>query len=93
MIRVVINHDIVVGPVPIIDIVIVVRRNTEIKTAEPETLPISALHPVDMIAANFAAEASVFPGMIEVIVGIIAPRVMSNLAIVLSMDVRRLGVT
>src|SRR5579864_141704 len=72
MVGIVVNHDIVAAPVPAIGVAIVVGGHTEIKTTEPETVTASPFNPVNMVAADFAPEVSVFPGMINMIVGITA---------------------
>jgi hypothetical protein len=89
----VVNHDIIIAPVPVISIIIVVRCHTQIKTPKPETLPVSAFNPVNMPAADFGTEASMFPGMIHVVVGIIPAGVVPNPPIILRVHVRRFGMT
>jgi hypothetical protein len=91
MIRIVVDHDIVTAPDPIVAGIIIVRGNIEVETTKPETLPVSAFNPVYMATANFAAEVPMFPGMIEVVMRIFRAGVVPDPLIVLSVDVRRFG--
>jgi hypothetical protein len=61
MIGIVVDRDVVAVPEPIVGVVVIVRRDVPVKPAEPETVPASAFEAINMVAANFAAEASVFP--------------------------------
>lgn len=91
VIGIVVNHDIVISPIPVIDVIVVIGCHAKIKSAEPETIPVPALNPVDMPGAEFAAEASMFPGMIEVVVRVVPAGVVSHLTICLRVHVRRFG--
>jgi hypothetical protein len=91
MIWIVVYHDVVAVPQPIVGVVIVVRRDVPVKAAEPETVAASAFEAINVIAANFAAEVSVFPNVVLVVTCIVAPSVMTDPLIVLSMHVRSFG--
>jgi hypothetical protein len=78
VIRIFINNDLVSIPEPIIDEAVVVRGNTEIKPADPETVPVPACKPENMLGSEAAGKASVLPGPIEVVVGIIPAGLMSD---------------
>lgn len=83
-----VDHDGVVAPVPIIHVVVVVRRDTEIKIVEPEAIAISSAKAVLMAAAKAAGEAAVFPWMIKVIVFVTPAGIMADPRVIV-VDVRR----
>ena len=84
------DGDLVSGPVPIVAKGVISRRDAEIEASEPETRPIAAGDAPNVAAAEATGEAAVFPGMIEVIVGIIAAGVMTD-PLAVGMDVRSFG--
>jgi len=84
------DGDLVSGPVPIVAKGVISRSDAEIGAAEPETRPIAAGDAPNVAAAEAAGEAAVFPGMIKVIVGIIAAGVMTD-PLAVGMDVRSFG--
>ena len=79
---VLIDHDLVAIPEPVIAEVEVVCGDAEVETTKPETLPVSSSQAEDMAAAESASKASVFPRMIDVVVGIITAGIMSDPLIV-----------
>jgi hypothetical protein len=87
VIEVLIDHDIVTVPQPPIAIRIVPRRNTEIKSAEPETRRTSSLQSPDVIPAKSSGEVSVLPRMVEMIVRIIPPCIVPD-SLAVGMNVR-----
>lgn len=89
MIGIRVNHDVVRVPEPVAASVIVVRRNAKVEAAEPKTVPVSALKPIDMAAANFARETSVLKRMIQVVVLVVSTSVMTNPLIIVRVNVRR----
>jgi hypothetical protein len=91
VIWVVVQHDVIAVPQPIIGVVVVVRRDVPVKAAEPETVAASAFDAVNVVTANFTAEASVFPNVILMVARIVAAGVMADPLIVLSMHVRSFG--
>jgi hypothetical protein len=87
MVGVFVDHDGVIVPVPIADVVEVIWRDTEIKIVEPETIAISPAKTVLMAAAETAREAAVFPWMIKVIVFVTASAIVAHPGVVV-VDVR-----
>ena len=93
MVGVVINHDVIIIPEPAVGIVIVVWRNLEIETTDIESIYAAAAETPDMLRAEAAGEASVLPGMVNVIIGIVATGVVSHPAIIFSVDMRSFRMT
>jgi hypothetical protein len=91
MVWIVVNHDVVAVPQPIANVVIIVRRDAPIKPAEGEAVTASASKAINVAGANSAAEASVFPRMVKMVVGITAAGIMTDPAIAFSMNVRSFG--
>jgi hypothetical protein len=91
VIWVVVYYDVVAVPEPIAGVVKVVRSHAPEEAAKPETVPASAFEAINVIAANFAAEVSVFPNVVLVVTCIVASSVMTDPLIVLSMHVRGFG--
>jgi hypothetical protein len=58
-----------------------------------KALAVAAMRPPDMLRADGAGETSMLPGMVEMIVSIVPARVMPDPAIVLSVHVRRFGMS
>jgi hypothetical protein len=88
VIWVVVQHDVVAVPQPIANVAIVIRRDAPVKAAEPEAVPASASEAINVLGANSAAEVSVFPRMIKMVVSIAATGVMTDPTIPFSMNVR-----
>jgi hypothetical protein len=78
VVGVLINHDLIPVPVPVIGEAVIVIDDAEIVAAKPETFSGPALNAENMAAAKAAVEPSMFPRMIHVVVLIIAARVMPN---------------
>jgi len=78
MVWIFIDHDVVAVPEPIAAIDNVVWGDAEEEASKPETARSAALNPEDMAFAKTAPEASVGPRAIQVVVGIIPARIMSN---------------
>jgi hypothetical protein len=93
VIWIVVQHDVVAVPQPIVGVVVLVRRDVPVKAAKPETVAASAFKAIDVVAADFAAEASVFPYMVLMITSIVAAPLMTDPAIAVRMNVRSFGVT
>lgn len=93
VVGVVINHDVIIIPEPAVGIVIVVWRNLEKETTDIESIDAAAAETPDMLRAEAASEASVLPGMVDVIIGIVATGIMSYPAIVFSVDMRSFRMT
>jgi hypothetical protein len=78
VVGVLVNRDIVAIPEPVVAEADVEIGNGEAKTTEPEQARASAAQMPHMAAAEAAGEASMFPGMIEMIVSIIPARFVAN---------------
>ena len=81
MVRVLVDHDIVAVPKPVIYEVIIVRSNGEISAIKPEAAPVPSPQVENMTATKAAIEVSMFPWMIEMVVRIVTARV-SNPSII-----------
>jgi len=77
MVRIVINHDLVGVPHPAVAKAHIIGRHAPEKSPEPKTLRTAAAQAPNVAAANPAVETAVFPGMVEMIVIIAAPAVMT----------------
>lgn len=78
VVGILINHDLIPVPVPVIGEAVIVIDDAEVVAAEPETFSAPTLNAENMAAAKAAVEPSMFPRMIHVVVLIIAARVMPN---------------
>jgi hypothetical protein len=78
VVRIFIDHDVVTIPEPIIDKAVIVRRNTEVGAIKPESIPVTSPKVKLMPTTEAAREASMFPGMFHMVVGIVPPGIMSN---------------
>ena len=91
VIRIVVQHDVIAAPQPIVGVVVVVRRDAPEIASEPETVAASAFDAINVVAANFTAEVSVFPYVILMVARVVAAPVMTDPDIALWMDVRGFG--
>jgi hypothetical protein len=82
-----VDDDGIAVPEPIRGVVVIVGRHAEVEAAEPEAFAVSSAKTEHMAAAKAAIEAAVFPGMIDVIVGIVAAGIVAN-PLVIVVDVR-----
>ena len=92
MIGVLIDHDRVAAPVPIPDEADVVGSNAEIESAEPKTVRTSSFEMEDVTRPESAAEVAMLEWMIQMIVGIVAPRIMAD-PLTVGMHVRSVGMS
>ena len=72
VVRVVVDHDLIAIPEPVAAIFDVVRRDTEVKSTEPEARWASAFNVPNMRPAETAGEVPVLPRTIETIMRIVA---------------------
>src|SRR5216684_5782515 len=75
MIGIVVDHDTVAVPIPVIDIGIIEIRNSEVKAVEPEAFSVSAAQYPHVPRTEPAAEPAMLPWMVNVktpIVGIVS---------------------
>jgi hypothetical protein len=70
MVGILIDHDLVAGPVPVYDDVVVVGCDIPEEVVEPEAFPVSALQPEYMLRSKAAAEASARPRLSELVMRI-----------------------
>src|SRR5579863_433605 len=89
VIRIFEDRDGVAIPVPIVDKTVIVRGYVEVKSTEPETIPISPAKLEHMPASKTAREAAVLEGPVHLIMRIVPARVMADPFIV-AVDVRSL---
>jgi hypothetical protein len=94
VIRIRVDRDLIGVPQPIVGEAVIVSRDAEVETAEPETSWPSAGEPEDVARPEAAAETTVRPGMVEVIVAVVPARVVPN-PLPVRVDVRcsRMSVT
>lgn len=92
VIWIVIDDDFVAIPIPPVYICIVGLGDTEVEAIEPEAVRASSAESPHMARAETRSKASVFPGVVKVIMYIAPARVMANPAIP-RIDVGRFGVT
>lgn len=78
MIGILVNHDGVAIPEPVINIAKLVWKYAEIVTVKPEPIAVPALQPEDMAGSKPAAKASMFPRMIKVEASIIRSRIVPD---------------
>src|ERR1700722_4210010 len=91
VIGIVVQHDVIAVPQPIVGVVVVVRRDVPVKATEPEAVAASPFDAIDVVAANFTSEVSVFPNVILMVTSVVAASFMADPLIILSMHVRRFG--
>src|SRR6266496_4097995 len=89
MVRVVIHHNFIRIPEPVVDEVVIVRRNAEKEVAEPEAFSMPACKPPDVLPSDASAEVPMFPRMFEVKMGIVAAGFVSH-PLIVRVNVRRL---
>src|ERR1700676_3769010 len=82
MVWVLIDYDRVTIPEPVIHERIVVRSDTEIGAVKPKAIPVSSRQPEDMTGSEAEGEASMFPGTIYMVMGIVTTGIMSDPPIV-----------
>jgi hypothetical protein len=78
VIRIVIDHDVVAVPQPIVGEAVVVRCNAEEEAANIKPFPVSSSKPEDVLAAEASTEAAAFERPIETIVRIATSGIMSH---------------
>src|ERR1700733_6520006 len=93
MVWILIDHDLVGIPQPVAAEGNVVRRNAKIKAVEPESAGASAAKMPHVPLAETSGEVAMLPGMIDMIVRIVSPRIVTDPAITLHVDVRCVRMT
>lgn len=92
MVGVFVDDDVVVIPKPVVAESDVIRGDAEVEATEPESVWASAAEMPDVATAEAAGEASVLPGMVDVVVRIVAAGVMAD-PLAVGVDVRGVGVS
>ena len=91
MVWVVIDYDLVGAPVPAVAEAVVSGGDIEIETAEPEALAVATFYVPHVALADAAAETTMLPGVIKVIVRIIAAGIVAY-PLIVGVNVRGFGV-
>jgi len=91
MVWVVVDHDLVGAPTPVVAEAVVSGGHTEIETAEPEALAVATFDAPHVAFADASSEVAMLPGMIKVIVGIIAAGIVAY-PLIVGVNVRSFGV-
>jgi len=92
VVGIVVDDDVVAVPKPLVAEADVEVGDAEVETAEPKASRTAACQMPDVAAADAAGEASMLPGMIEVVVSVCAARVVAD-PFSIGMDVWGVGVT
>jgi hypothetical protein len=88
VVGIVINHDVVTIPKPIVGVSEIGRCELKEETAKAETLRASAAQAPHVLWTKAAVKVPMLPGMVDVIIYIAASRVMAYPAIIFRVDVR-----
>jgi hypothetical protein len=91
MVRIVVEYDLVSAPDPIVAEAVVSGGHTEIETAEPEALAVATFDAPHVALADASGEAAMLPGMIQMIVGIVAAGIVAY-PLIVGVNVRSFGV-
>ena len=91
VVGIVVDHDLVVRPIPVIDVVQIKRSHTEVEAVKPKAVGPASADAPDVATAEATGEAAMFEGTIEVVACVVSSSVVSNpLAVVV--NVRGFGV-
>src|ERR1039457_6550880 len=93
MVGVLVDHDLVATPVPACDDVVIVRGDVPVETIKPEAFPVSSRKHEHMLRSKATGEASVYPRLIEVVMRIVGPTIMSDPLIIRGVNVRNVRMT
>jgi len=88
VVRVVVNHDLVGIPEPVVAEAKVIRGNAKKEAAKPKAARAASDDPPDVASADATWKMSVLPGMIEMVMGIIAAGIVADPVVTLDLDVR-----
>jgi len=78
VVRVVVNHDLVTSPHPVVAIANVIRGDAEIVPAKPEAARASSHQPPDMSPSETSSKVAVLPRVVEMVVAVLPARIMSD---------------
>jgi hypothetical protein len=90
MVGIVVDDDVIVTPIPVVDVAKVEVCNAEVIPAEPESAGTASAEPPYETRAESALEVAMFPGMVKVVVDARAFNVMPDPLTIL-VDVRGFG--
>jgi hypothetical protein len=91
VIRIIVDHDVIVVPIPIINITEIEGSYAEVISSEPEAAGPSAAQAPHVARSESALEAAMLPGMVKVESGIATAIVVADPLVIL-VDVRSFGV-
>jgi len=91
VVGVVVDHDVIIIPIPVIAIADVEGGDAEIVSAEPEAAGTTAPQTPDMAAPDSKRKVAVLPGMVEVEAGIIVSVIVAY-PVIVGMNMRSFGV-
>jgi len=86
-----VDDDLVGAPLPVVAEAVVVGENAEVEAAEPEAIAPATFDAEDVAAAEAAVEAAMLPGMIDVVVRVIAAGIVAD-PFAIGVDVGSVGV-
>jgi len=78
VIGVVVNHDVIAVPEPVVAVGKVKGANAEVEAAKPEAVGAASAESPDVTAADAAGEAAMLPRMIEMESDFVVPVVVSD---------------
>jgi hypothetical protein len=90
VVGVIVDHDIVAIPIPVIAIGQVKRGDAEVETAKPESAGIAAFDAPPVSTAEATVEAAMFPRMLKVEACVFAPGIVPD-PFAVAVDVRSFG--
>lgn len=91
VVRIVVDHNVIGIPEPVIAVIIIIRSDREEPAANGKAFGVSAMDPPDVPRTDCTGEMAMLPRMVEVVVHVIASAVMADPVIVLGVNVRSLG--
>ena len=91
VIRIIVDNDVIVVPIPIINVAEIEGSYAEVKSAEPEAAGSSAAQAPHVTRSDSALEAAMLPGVVKVKSGIAAAVGVADPFVIL-VDVRSFGV-
>src|ERR1019366_9219610 len=93
MVGVLVDHDLSASPVPARDDVVIVRRDVPVEIVKPEAFQVSSRKVEYMLRSKATGAASVCPRLIEVVMRIVGPTIMSDPLIIRGLNVRNVRMT
>src|SRR5580692_228240 len=88
VVGILVDHDIVGAPVPVVAVAEIILCNRKVEAAEPEAARASPFNAKRMSPPEAATKSSVFERMIDVVVRVVLPCIMSDPFVAAGMDVR-----